>query len=132
MIVAVGLALWPAIFNRSFDGALRLAQSRHAMYARASGIPNLTLLRRDLVYELRVNFVYAAGRTLASSATVLATLSFLGFGAVAPHRDLGLMIADARADYLVAWWPALFPALALIALVLCARLAAIDDDGEVS
>jgi ABC-type dipeptide/oligopeptide/nickel transport system permease subunit len=40
------------------------------------------------------------------------------------------MIAEARGDYLNAWWCAFFPALALIALVLCARLAAADDSGE--
>lgn len=128
--VAVGLSVCPAFFNRSFDRAMGLARSRHAMYARASGIPELTLLRRDLLYELRVNFIHVAGRALASSAAILATLSFLGFGATAPHRDLGLMIAEARGDYLNAWWCALFPALALIALVLCARLAAADDSGE--
>lgn len=130
--IAVGLAICPAIFNRSFDSAMRLARSRHAVYARASGIPGLTLLRRDLVYELRRNFLYVAGRALAAAATILATLSFLGFGAVPPHRDLGLMIAQARDSYLSAWWCAFFPALALVVFVLCARFAATDDNGDVS
>jgi peptide/nickel transport system permease protein len=128
--IAVGLAICPAFFNRSFDSAMSLTQSRHAMYARASGIPSLTLLRRDLVYELRSNFVHMAGRALASSATLLATLSFLGFGAIPPHRDLGLMIADGHANYLNAWWCVFFPALMLILFVLFARLAAADDGGE--
>lgn len=128
--IAVGLAASPVIFNRSFDRALRLARSRHAEYARATGIPALTLLRRDLVYEVRGNFLNVAGRALASTAIVLATLSFLGFGAVPPHADLGLMIAAARASYLDLWWPALFPALALILFILFARLAAALDEGE--
>jgi peptide/nickel transport system permease protein len=128
--IAAGLAASPAIFNRSYDRAMRLAHSRHAAYARATGIPGLTLLRRDLVYEVRLNFVNVAGRALASTTIVLATLSFLGFGATPPHRDLGLMIAAARANYLEVWWPALFPALALTLLVLFARLAAALDEGE--
>jgi peptide/nickel transport system permease protein len=128
--IAAGLAASPAIFNRSFDRATRLTNSRHAIYARATGIPGLTLLRRDLVYEVRFNFVNVAGRALASTAIVLATLSFLGFGTVPPHRDLGLMIAAARANYLEIWWPALFPALVLTLFILFARLAAALDEGE--
>lgn len=128
--IAAGLAASPAIFNRSFDRALRVARSRHAEYARATGIPALTLLRRDLVYEVRNNFLNVAGRALASTTIALATLSFLGFGAAPPHVDLGLMIAGARATYLELWWPALFPALALVLLVLFARLAAALDEGE--
>jgi peptide/nickel transport system permease protein len=130
MILAAGLAASPAAFNRSFDRATQLTHSRHAEYARATGIPTLMLLRRDLVYEVRANFINVAGRALASTAIALATMSFLGFGAVPPHRDLGLMIAAARANYLDLWWPALFPAIALILLVLFARLAAALDDGE--
>ncbi|MGN6514486.1 MAG: hypothetical protein ACTHLR_01455 [Rhizomicrobium sp.] len=130
MIAAAGLAASPAAFNRSFDRAMDLAHSRHAEYARATGIPALTLLRRDLVYEVRANFINVAGRALASTTIVLATMSFLGFGAVPPHRDLGLMIAAARPNYLDLWWPAFFPALVLILLVLFARLAAALDEGE--
>jgi peptide/nickel transport system permease protein len=69
-------------------------------------------------------------RALASVTTILATMSFLGFGAIPPARDLGLMIAAAKANYLSAWWAAAFPALALVALILCARLAAGLDEGE--
>ncbi|HEY7977619.1 MAG TPA: ABC transporter permease subunit [Rhizomicrobium sp.] len=128
--IAAGLAASPSIFNRSFDRAMRLARSRHAEYARATGIPASTLLRRDLVYEVRGNFINVAGRAFASTTIALATLSFLGFGAMPPHADLGLMIASARANYLELWWPALFPALALILLILFARLAAALDEGE--
>jgi peptide/nickel transport system permease protein len=128
--VAAGFAAAPAIFNRSFDRAMRLARSRHAVYARATGIPAMTLLRRDLVYEVRVNFINVAGRALASTTIVLATLSFLGFGTSPPHRDLGLVIAAARPNYLLVWWPVFFPALALTLLILFARLAAALDEGE--
>lgn len=128
--VAAGLAVSPAIFNRSFDRAIALARSRHAEYARATGIPGITLLRRDLVYEVRANFINVTGRALASTTIVLATLGFLGFGAAPPHRDLGLMIAAARPNYLDVWWPALFPAVTLTMFILFARLAAALDEGE--
>lgn len=128
--VAAGLAAAPFAFARAYDRARSLAASRHADFARATGIPDSTLLRRDLVYEFRDTFLASAARALAAVTIALSTVSFLGFGAVPPHRDLGLMIAAARASYLDAWWTAAFPAAALVLLILFARLAAALDEGE--
>jgi peptide/nickel transport system permease protein len=127
--LAAGLAIAPAAFARSYDRALTLATSRHAEFARATGVSWTTLARRDLVYELRNAFLAVAARALAAAAILLATVSFFGFGATPPHRDLGLMIgaayATARATHdFHAWWTALFPALALVFLIFFARLAA--------
>jgi len=128
--VAAGLAAAPAGFVRAFDRARRLSAAPHAEYARASGIPASTLLKRDLVHEFRDTFLSIAARGLAAVAITLSTVSFFGFGAVPPHRDLGLMIAAARPTYLAAWWTAGFPALVLVLLILCARLAAALEEGE--
>ncbi len=128
--VAAGLAAAPLAFARTFDRARLLAVSRHAEFARATGIQGGTLMRRDLAYEFRDTFLTIAARALAAVTITLSTMSFLGFGAVPPHRDLGLMIAAARATYLDAWWVAAFPALALLLLILFARLAAALDEGE--
>jgi peptide/nickel transport system permease protein len=129
-IVAAGLAASPPAFIRSYDSAAHFANSRHAEFARATGIPASILLRRDLVYEIRGNFISVAARALASVVIALSTMSFLGFGAMPPARDLGLIIASARANYLDAWWIAAFPALVLALLVLFARLAAALAEGE--
>ena len=88
------------------------------------------LLRRDLAYEFRDMFLPIVARAFASVTIILSTLSFLGFGAAPPHRDLGLMIGAARPNYLEAWWMVAFPALTLVILILLARLAAGLDEGE--
>ncbi|MBI3678125.1 MAG: hypothetical protein HY243_16065 [Proteobacteria bacterium] len=124
---AAGLAAAPLAFARAFDRARALGESPHAEYARASGIPVSTLLRRDLAYEFRDQFIAVAARALAAVTITLSTMSFLGFSA---HRDLGLVIAAERSSYLAAWWTAAFPALALLVLVLFARLAATLEEGE--
>lgn len=128
--IAAGFAAAPFAFCRAFDRARALARSQHAEYARASGIPAMMLLRRDLAYEFRDMFIGVAARALAAVTITLSTLSFLGFGAVPPHRDLGLMIAASRSVYLEAWWTAAFPALVLLLIILCARLAAALEEGE--
>jgi peptide/nickel transport system permease protein len=128
--LAAGLAAAPLAFARAFDRARELSQSRHADFARSTGISANTLMRRDLAYEFRDAFLANATRALAAVAIILSTVSFFGFGAVPPHRDLGLMIAASRETYFDAWWTATFPALALALLILCARLAAALDEGE--
>jgi len=128
--LAAGLAAAPAAFVRAFEKARRLARSRHAEYARASGIGAVVLLRRDLAYEIRGDGISLAARALAAVTITLSTLSFFGFGAVPPERDLGLMIAAARGNYFDAWWTAGFPALVLILFIFFARLAAALEEGE--
>lgn len=128
--VAAGLAAAPLAFVRAFDRAQESSKSTHGEYARATGISATALLRRNLVYEFRDTFLTTAARALAAVTITLSTASFLGFGAVPPFRDLGLMIAAAQTSYLQAWWTAAFPALALLILILFARLAAALDEGE--
>jgi len=126
-VLAAGLAAAPFAFARAFDRARELNSSNHAETASATGISASALLRRDLVYEFRGMFVTNITSALAEVAVIYSTVSFLGFGAVPPHRDLGLMIGAARDAFFDAWWTAAFPAAALIALILCARLVATPD-----
>ena len=128
--LAAGLAAAPLAFVRAYDRVDAQSGSTHAEYARATGIAAATLLRRDLTYEFRNTLATVAARALAAVTIILSTVSFLGFGATPPARDLGLMIAAAKATYLHAWWTAACPALALVVLILCARLAAGLDEGE--
>ncbi len=128
--IAAGLSAAPIAFVRAFERARAQARSTHSDYARATGISAATLLRRDLVYEFSDTLLSSAGRALAAVSIILSTVSFLGYGAVPPHRDLGLMIAASKAYYLHAWWTAAFPALALMLLILFARLAAGLDESE--
>jgi ABC-type dipeptide/oligopeptide/nickel transport system permease subunit len=128
--VVAGVAAAPLAFVRAFDRAKLQAGAVHSEYAQATGISPSTLMRRDLIYEFSNSFSSSAARALAAVTIILSTVSFLGFGTEPPHRDLGLMIAAAKANYLHAWWTAAVPALALMALILFARLAAGLDEGE--
>jgi peptide/nickel transport system permease protein len=128
--VAAGLAAAPLSFVRAFDRADVRGNSSHAVFARATGISSGVLLRRDIVSEFNAGIFPILARALAAVTIILSTVSFLGFGTVPPSRDLGLMISAARTGYFDAWWTVLFPALALMLLILSARLAAGLDEGE--
>jgi peptide/nickel transport system permease protein len=100
-------------------------------FARASGVSSMALLRRDLRHDLRYGFTRLLASRFAAVTAVFSTMSFFGFGAVPPDRDLGLMIASARAELPDAWWTAAGPAAMLILLLLVARMtAAWPDEGR--
>ncbi|MGA4544310.1 hypothetical protein ACPA54_30410 [Uniformispora flossi] len=46
------------------------------------------------------------------------SLSFLGLGPQPPAAEWGAMLSASRSYYSVAWWPAVFPGLAITATVL--------------
>ncbi len=126
--VAAGFGAAPLGFVRAFDHVD--LHSAHSDFANATGIPGMTLLKRDLTYDFRQIFGTVAARALAAVTIIVSTASFLGFGAAPPARDLGLIIAAAKINHFTAWWTAIFPGLALILFILCARLAAGLDEGE--
>ena len=122
--LAAGMAAAPAAFVRGFDRASGIRAAPFAQYARAGGASGFDLLRRDLLHELRETAIGTLLRLFASIMVMVSAMSFLGFGAAPPARDLGLMIASARASLPGAWWTAAGPVLMLALIVLAARLAA--------
>jgi len=126
--LAAGFGAAPLGFVRAYDHVD--LHSIHSDYATATGIPGMALLQRDLTYDFRHVFLTVAARSLAAVTIILSTASFLGFGAEPPARDLGLIIAAAKLNHFTAWWTAVFPGLALILFILCARLAAGLEEGE--
>lgn len=122
--IAAGLAAAPASFARAYDRARVNLAAPYVAFARATGVDEFTLFQRDLVCEMRDSLVPIAARAFAAVTITLATMSFFGFGAIAPVRDLGLMIAASQTALPIAWWTAFFPAAALALLILAARLAA--------
>lgn len=126
LALAAGLAAAPKGFVHCFDHTG--LEAAHSEFARSTGIPGTTLLRRDLVYEFRFFLGEVVARALAAVVIIFSTATFLGFGT--PIRDLGFLIAASKPVLFTAWWAAGFPALALVLFVLFARLAAGLEGGE--
>lgn len=120
--IAAGLAAAPAAFARAYDRARAHLAAPYADFARATGVDGFALFQRDLVCEARDALVPIAARAFAAVTITLATMSFFGFGAVAPARDLGLLIAASQSVLPAAWWTAAFPAATLALLILFARI----------
>jgi peptide/nickel transport system permease protein len=92
--------------------AARLRNERAPYIMFAEILPNVTA---PIVVEFTVRLGYAI--------FAIATLTFLGFGVQPPSPDWGLQIKE---NYVILnggyWWPTLFPALAIAALVVSINL----------
>jgi peptide/nickel transport system permease protein len=123
VIVVIGIVFAPIIARTvraavlserelEYVQAARLRNERAPYIMFAEILPNVAA---PIVVEFTVRLGYAI--------FAIATLSFLGFGVQPPAPDWGLQI---RENYILInggfWWPTLFPALAIAALVISVNL----------
>lgn len=123
VIVVIGIVFAPIIARTvraavlserelEYVQAARLRNERPPYIMFAEILPNVAA---PIVVEFTVRLGYAI--------FAIATLSFLGFGVQPPAPDWGLQI---RENYILInggyWWPTLFPALAIAALVISVNL----------
>ncbi len=123
VIFAIGISDWPQ-FARVTRGATLVEKNKeYVAAARVIGIhPALIMVRHILPNVMRPVLVLATiGLALAVIAE--ATLSFLGVGVPPTTPSLGTLIRIGN-DFLFSgeWWITLFPAVALVMLVLSVNL----------
>ena len=123
LVLAIGLSFWVQ-YARTVRGSTFVERSKdYVLAARLIGIrPSLILLRHILPNVIGPVLVIAT-INLALAVILEATLSFLGVGLPPTQPSLGTMIRVGN-NFLFAgeWWIAIFPGIALAALVLSVNL----------
>lgn len=120
-IIGVLAVLSSPLFARLTRSAvLQMRAEAFVDAARCVGNSELRLLLRHVLpNSIRSSLVMASA--MAGTAIILtAGLSFIGAGVPAPTAEFGSMVAiGAPSLYTGAWWPALFPGVAIGLTVLC-------------
>jgi peptide/nickel transport system permease protein len=123
LIFAIGISHW-VHFARTVRGSTMIEKDKeYVQAARVIGIhPALIMIRHVLPNVLGPVLVIAT-IGLALAITTEATLSFLGVGVPPTQPSLGTLIRIGN-DFLFSgqWWITIFPALALVMLVLSVNL----------
>ena len=122
MIVFIGIGSWVG-FVRLIRGEVLSIRERDYVHAvRALGVGDLHIMLRHIM----PNAIQPAivGASLAFGGVILteAALSFLGLGVNTLVLTWGKMIADSRDYVTVAWHLRVFPAVAIMLVVLGANL----------
>jgi peptide/nickel transport system permease protein len=99
---------------------------RHATFVRAAvaaGNPEWRVLLVHILPNALLGATAQLPMRMAWAIRISATLAFLGIGIQAPAPEWGAMIRQGS-EYVISgqWWVALFPGLALIAMVLALNL----------
>lgn len=118
VVAAVGLTTAPALFRLIRSLVLQTAVQDYVEAARALGASHAAILRRHIVPGiLGRGIVYTT--LLGSHALLTVTaLGFLGLGIQPPAPEWGNMLAQARTYLGTAPWLTLFPAGAIVLVIL--------------
>ncbi|MFC7660691.1 dipeptide/oligopeptide/nickel ABC transporter permease/ATP-binding protein [Pseudonocardia benzenivorans] len=103
---------------------LQLRQTPAVQSAELVGCPLPRILVRHLLPNLYAPLLAQAILELARVVLAEASLSYLGLGLQPPHASWGLMIAENQGAVRQAWWPIVFPGVALALTVLAVNLVA--------
>ncbi|AYF77169.1 ABC transporter permease [Nocardia yunnanensis] len=129
--IAVGVSLI-ARFARVMRGeVLRVRNAPYVEAAYALGVRRPTVLFRHILRNAYGPVAALAAVDFGIVTLFVASLSFLGYGAVPPTPEWGSLVSEGRGFLATAWWLTTLPGLVIVALVLSTqRIArAIQKDG---
>jgi peptide/nickel transport system permease protein len=117
IMVVIGLTSWPANARLMRAQALTLRERTFVQSLTALGERRHRILLRHIIPNGIQPVIANSTLLIASGVLTEAALSFLGLGD--PNRaSWGRMIYDGRTSILTAWWPSIFPGIAMIVTVL--------------
>ncbi|MDR6174180.1 peptide/nickel transport system permease protein [Nocardioides zeae] len=115
--LAIIIVWWPIYARLARGQVLSLKERDHVLAARAIGMGRWTNLRKHVFPHARTPILVSATMDLGSIIILIASLSFLGLGALPPSPEWGAMITEGSANF-YQWWVALGPGLAIVSVVL--------------
>lgn len=118
VVMALAVLSWPMTFRIMRAAVITARSQDFVMAARALGASQSRIMFRHLLPNALAPVIVVATINLGGFIAAEAALSFLGVGVQPPDISWGLMIADARARFLEAPLPLVFPAVFLSITVL--------------
>lgn len=117
VMVVIGLTSWPANARLMRAQVLTLRERTFIHGLTALGESRFRILTRHIIPNGIQPVITNSTLLIASAVLTEASLSFLGLGD--PNKaSWGRMIYDGRTSILTAWWPSIFPGVAMVLTVL--------------
>jgi peptide/nickel transport system permease protein len=122
LIVLLAIFGW-MVSSRMVRGlTMSLREREFVRAARFMGVPDSQVIMRHILPNVASILIIDATLNVGSAVLAETGLSFLGFGIQPPDVSLGTVIADGTPSTTTFPWVFLFPAAALVLIVLCANL----------
>ncbi len=122
LIIALVLAGWAGMARVVRGETLQLREREYVMSARVLGVGRAGVMFKHLLPNIMPTILVLTALDMGSTILGLASLAFLGVGVGSEVVTWGSMLSDGRNYISTAWWVALFPGLAIFAVVLALNL----------
>jgi peptide/nickel transport system permease protein len=120
--IAVGIAGIPK-FGRVVRAQTQLVRNAdYVTHAVVYGLSRRQVFFRHVLPNVLVAIPVIATVYIGSTILAVSGLSFLGLGPQPPTPEWGVMLAESRDVLRVAWWPGVFPGLAITLTVIAFTL----------
>lgn len=117
-MIAVSLVWWPWYCRNVYGITSSIRNEFYVQAAEAIGARTPHILFREILPNCISPVLTMVTLDMGIVILMGATLSFLGLGIQPPKPGLGTMVADGAMYMPESWWITVFPALAIIAVVL--------------
>ena len=122
LVLAVSVAYIPFFARITRGQVLALAETSFVEASRAAGATHVRIMAQHIFPNIVPLLIIQATTNLAFAILAEASLSYLGLGTQPPEPSLGRMLTESRSWLNQAPWLAIFPGLALMALVIGTNL----------
>lgn len=116
--LAVTLSVVPVYIRLARVHTRQLRRAEFVTSARLLGIGSVRVLSRHVMPMVLARLSVLATIGVGTAILSAAGLSFLGLGVTEPAPEWGLMLSGGRNELANAWWIAVFPGLAITAVVI--------------
>jgi peptide/nickel transport system permease protein len=117
-ILAIGIVYAPSFARLTRASVLSLKEMEFVQSARAQGSGDVRILRRHVMPNISAPLIVQISFSLSTAILTEAALSFLGLGTPPSVASWGSMLSASRRFVELDPWPAIFPGLAIMLLVL--------------
>ena len=118
VIIGIAISWFPWYARISRSQAIIIKSSDYVMISKSLGASKLHIIKNHIFPNI-VNSLFIQGSIDAGYAILTAAgLSFIGLGVQPPDVEWGLLINNARSQFLNNWWVMFFPGLFLVLSVV--------------
>ena len=104
---------WISISYYSRAEFLKNRKLEYVEAAKSIGVKRWKIITRHILPNSLTPLITFTPFVIATNITALASLDYLGFGLEIPTPSWGELLGQAQKNFTIAWWLAVYPALAL-------------------
>jgi peptide/nickel transport system permease protein len=117
-MLAVSLAWWPWYTRLVYSSASSIRNEDYVRAAELVGASRWHIMFKEILPNSLGSILTKVTLDCGWVILIGASLSYVGLGAQAPTPDLGTMIAEGAAYLPAQWWISIFPAFAIVVVIL--------------